>query len=83
VLGVDENSADEYWSVFPNPVTDVLQVKFSGNNATNKVYIYTIQGALMKEMELEQTGSIDFAEFSSGLYIIKSAGERTVRILKK
>ena len=78
-----ENSTNEYWSVFPNPVTDVLHVKFSGNNAKNKVYIYNMQGVLMKKLELEQTATIDFDEFSSGLYLIKSDGEHTVKILKE
>ncbi len=83
VLGAGENSTNEYWSVFPNPVTDVLHVKFSGNNAKNKVYIYNMQGVLMKKLELEQTATIDFDEFSSGLYLIKSDGEHTVKILKE
>ncbi len=82
VLGVDKDST-EYWSVFPNPVTDVLHVKFSGNNATNKLYIYTMLGVLIKEMELEQKATISFDEFSSGLYIIKSDGEQPVKVLKK
>jgi hypothetical protein len=83
VLGVDENSTDDYWSVFPNPVTDVLHVQFSGNNAKNKLYIYNMLGVMMKEMEIEQTATICFDEFSNGLYIIKSDGQHTVRILKK
>lgn len=82
VLGVDETITNESWTVFPNPVTDVLHVHFSGNNAKNKVYIYNAQGVLMKEMELEQTGTIAFDEFSSGLYLIKSDDERTVKIVK-
>ncbi|MNR37407.1 hypothetical protein D3C85_1554190 [compost metagenome] len=63
-------------------MTDVLYVKFSGNNAKNKLYIYNTLGVLMKEMELEETGTIDFDEFSSGLYIIKSDNEHTVKIVK-
>jgi hypothetical protein len=82
VLGGDENIS-EYWTIFPNPVTDVLHVQFSGNDAKNKVYIYDILGVLIKEMELEQTATIDFNEFSSGLYILKSDDEYTVRILKR
>lgn len=83
VLGVDENNMNEYWRVFPNPVTDVLHVKFSGNNAKHKLVIYNMQGVLLKEMEIEQTASIHFDEFSSGLYIIKSDGEHTVKIVKE
>lgn len=83
VLGVDENSTNEYWTVFPNPVTDVLYVEFSGNKAKNKLLIYNMLGVLMKEMEIEQTATINFDEFSSGLYLIKSDDEHTVRIVKK
>jgi hypothetical protein len=83
VLGVDETIANEYWRVFPNPVTDILSVKFSGNKAKHKVYIYNMLGVLMKEMELEQTATICFDEFASGWYIIQSDGGQPVRIVKK
>lgn len=83
VLGIEENSTNDYWRVFPNPVADVLSVKFSGNNAKHKLYMYNMQGVLMKEMEVEQTATICFDEFSSGLYIIKSDGGYSVKVLKK
>lgn len=83
VLGVEEQINHENWSVFPNPVTDVLYVKFSGNNPKNKLYIYTMQGVLMKEMEIEQTTAIRFDEFPGGLYLIKFDGERRVKIVKQ
>ena len=82
VLGVDKNSTD-YWSVFPNPVTDVLYVTFSGNKAKHPLYIYTIAGVLIKEMEIEQTGTISFDEFPGGLYLLKSDGEHVVKVLKR
>jgi len=83
VLGADEKITNEYWTVFPNPVTDVLHVTFSGNTATNKVYIYNTLGVLMKEMEVEQTAAICFDEFSGGVYIIKSDGEPMVKVVKQ
>lgn len=83
VLEVGKNTNHENWTVFPNPVTDVLYIKFFGNAPKNTLYIYNMQGVLMKEMEVEQTTTISFDEFSSGLYIIKSDGEQPVRIIKK
>jgi len=83
VSEVGEEITNDYWTVSPNPVTDVLHVKFSGNNAKHKVYMYTVTGALMKEMEVEQTATISFDELSGGLYIIRSDGGHTVRIVKE
>jgi hypothetical protein len=40
-----------------------------------------MQGVLVKEMEIEQTGAIRFDELSSGLYLIKSEGEQIVKVL--
>jgi hypothetical protein len=83
VLEVDENSTGAYWRVSPNPVTDVLNVQFSGNNAKNKLYMYNATGVLVKEIEIEQTATVCFDEFPSGLYLIKSDSGYTVQILKK
>lgn len=83
VLDVDKNTNHENWVVFPNPVTDVLHVHFPGKYAANKLYIYNTLGRLMKEMEFEQTGTIDFDEFSSGLYLIKSDDGHKVKVVKK
>lgn len=83
VLENDKNTNHENWAVFPNPVTDVLTVEFFGNEPKNTLYIYNMQGVLMKEMQVEQTTTIPFDEFSSGLYILKSDGEQTVKIVKK
>ena len=83
VLDVDKNTNHENWTVFPNPVTEVLSVEFFGNSPKNILYIYNMQGVLIKEMEIEQTTTISFDEFPSGLYFIKSEGEHTVKIVKK
>lgn len=83
VLDVDKNTNHENWVVFPNPVTEVLSVHFFGKNPKNILYIYNMQGVLMKEMEIEQTKTISFDEFPSGLYFMKSEGEHTVKIVKK
>lgn len=83
VLGVDDNIT-ENWTVYPNPVTDVLYVRFPENSVENKISIYNVLGTLIKEVEGQQTTYIDFSGFSNGLYIIRSANsQRTFKIVKQ
>jgi len=67
-----ETPNDKYWSVFPNPVNDVLCVQFSANDLKDKLSIYNITGKLIQEIEVAQSTDIYFNEFSSGVYFIKS-----------
>ena len=83
VLEIDKHSMNAYWSVFPNPVTDVLNISFSGNKAKNKLYIYTLPGVLVKELEIEQTGTLSFDAFPNGLYILKFDDGHAVKVWKE
>lgn len=85
VLGIDNKTIEnENWTVYPNPVTDVLCVRFSESNLNNKVSIYNVLGTLVKVVEAEQITYIDFSELSSGLYIIKcTASQHTYKVVKK
>lgn len=85
VLGInDKTMQDEYWTVYPNPVNDILCVRFTENNVENRISVYNVLGTLIKEVEGEQITYIDFNGLSSGLYIIRSAkSQRTFKIVKK
>jgi hypothetical protein len=85
VLRIDNKTTKhEYWTVYPNPVSDVLCVRLTENSTQSKICIYNVLGTLVKEIEAEQTTYIDFSELSSGLYIIKCTdSQHTYKVVKK
>ncbi|RWW92373.1 T9SS type A sorting domain-containing protein [Flavobacterium cerinum] len=83
VLGVDSNIT-EHWTVYPNPVTDVLCVRFPENSVDDIISVYNVLGDLIKEVEAQETTYIDFSGLSNGLYIIRSANsQRIFKVVKK
>ncbi|MDR2914923.1 MAG: T9SS type A sorting domain-containing protein [Tannerella sp.] len=80
-ITVNENIENETFSVYPNPVTDVLYL--SGIVAGEAVQVFTITGSLIyhtvaKDPEIQ----ISFSEYEKGVYIIR-AGNRSVKVAKK
>jgi Secretion system C-terminal sorting domain len=77
------NNDDDYWTVSPNPIKDVLFINFPAGSVPDKISIYNATGELVKEIEVSQTTSIDFSGYTSGLYLVKSANRQlTVKIVK-
>jgi len=71
-------------TIFPNPVTDILQI--SKNKTVLNYKIITIQGAVLKEGKPIEN-SIDVSNFNPGLYFIhmkfENGDEEIKRIIKK
>ncbi|MES2629676.1 MAG: DUF4465 domain-containing protein [Bacteroidota bacterium] len=67
-------------AVFPNPVVDQLFVSESlaGKNAM----IYSISGALVKEVAVAANGSLDLSALTAGVYTIFVADEQSVHTAK-
>lgn len=61
--------------VFPNPVQDIINIKFDSKESTNKVEIYNLNGVLIYSEDSEVFGenrlTIDISDFVSGYYFVK------------
>jgi hypothetical protein len=58
--------------VFPNPVTDYVNVKFSDISYQAEILLYDLNGKLLKrEIASEKIHSISFEDYSSGTYILR------------
>ncbi|MDR1973240.1 MAG: DUF5121 domain-containing protein [Bacteroidales bacterium] len=56
--------------VFPNPVKDVLRIKFPENKKINSIEIYNVEGKMFyKKPYFEDT--INVSSFPAGIYILK------------
>lgn len=66
------------FSVYPNPVSDVLTVKSVNNEPIEHINIYDIQGKQVARETLNSSNQIDFSKHQSGLYIIQIHTENGV-----
>ncbi len=85
-LGVETSDADGVLYVFPNPVTDILNVKISGSKTAQLDIInYAGQRVLSQNIKVA-SAVVDLSSLSSGVYILKvTDGQQvqTKKIIKK
>lgn len=83
VLGVNDNIADAV-SIFPNPATDVINVRVPSNVTIEGVSVYDILG---KDTGARlENGTINTSNFARGVYMLNvrtSAGSITEKIIKQ
>jgi hypothetical protein len=82
-VGVDEFS-DNKFSVYPNPVKDMLNIK--SINAVDNVIVYDILGkVVLQENPGTISPAINMSNLASGSYLVKVTigdSSKTVKILK-
>lgn len=72
ILGTATNSLENSIKLFPNPASDVLQIANTSSEIISNVSIYSISGALIKELKSADTiESISVSDLQSGLYFVK------------
>lgn len=82
-LDVENFNSNIKVGLFPNPTSDVLNIKIPSELKFNSARIYDVFGKLIKE---SKKNSIDFSSFSKGIYILKmktDKGEFSKKIIKK
>jgi ELWxxDGT repeat protein len=79
-----ETELEDGVSVFPNPASDLVSIKFEAM-AANRVEIYTINGLYLFEKTLSpySTNSISVGQLPQGLYILKLRTQNGKVITKK
>ncbi|NCT18607.1 MAG: T9SS type A sorting domain-containing protein [Flavobacteriia bacterium] len=73
------------FAIYPNPVTDVLNIQTNINNYD--LQLYTLQGQLIFEQKNNNgTQNINYSNFSSGMYFLvlhTENGSETLKFIKK
>lgn len=73
------------FTVYPNPVNDMLFIENNNNKIIQKIVVYDVMGKTV----IEQNGNIaqiDFSNITSGLYLVKITSEKEIivkKIIKK
>ncbi|MDR6969635.1 pectate lyase [Flavobacterium arsenatis] len=83
-LGTNEFTKNEI-GLYPNPVTNELNISLSNNQIIQNVSVYSIVGQLVKRINGSST-KVDTSELSSGVYLINIQTNKGVfdkKIIKK
>lgn len=84
VLNV-EDTLQNTFTLFPNPVQDILTIKTSINSYA--VEIFTIQGQLVfKNENNSKNTAVNYSNFTNGIYLMRLTSQdatQTVKIVKK
>jgi len=81
----DNNSKTPKLTVYPNPVTDRLNISNVASQTIKNVTIYSITGSVVKTIA-NPSDSIDVSNLNSGNYLVKvttDQGTTTQKIIKK
>lgn len=84
-LGAGKGNEMNEWSLFPNPATETVILKFAGIPLEEQVLIYNVDGRLIKIVPvLESPLHINLGELMEGIYIIKlkNKGAAVKRFIK-
>lgn len=81
VEDVVDGGSDIRMSIFPNPATDVVNLRSEA--IIGEVRIFSTNGSLVKTVDVDDTqAAISVADLASGLYIVRS-GDFSTRLIKK
>ncbi|NBL64867.1 T9SS type A sorting domain-containing protein [Flavobacterium sp. NST-5] len=71
-LGLEEHNLNQIISLYPNPATTILNVENHSGNKIASISIYSITGALVKEVKnQDEIKFISVSELQNGIYFLK------------
>ena len=71
-LGVDGHNLNSLISLYPNPVSNTLNIDNKTNEVISNIAIYSINGMLVKQVpNAANTTSIPVSELQTGMYFVK------------
>jgi hypothetical protein len=77
-----EKKAINKMNIYPNPAADVVNIVFT-KNERQTIYIYNIMGKLIYQTSLDNGSlSINVADWSKGIYIVKTKGNAKKLIIR-
>jgi len=80
ISGVDDLDKEVQWSVYPNPVSDLITIEFSDLQSRQQIQIYNANGQLVKIATIYSQVPLDVSDLPSGLYLILMENEHNSRL---
>ena len=71
VVGIEVRDQELFWSIFPNPVSETITIKFTKYPLQEEIQIYSAIGRLTKVMDASGATTLSVADLPNGLYFIR------------
>ncbi|OBX23682.1 T9SS type A sorting domain-containing protein [Bizionia sp. APA-3] len=88
-MSVEELVESESVKIYPNPVTDFVNISIPDNNENIRVTIYSATGKQVGNYTMNNAlRNLDLSHLSSGMYLVQldfkdAANSKTFKIIKK
>jgi PKD repeat protein len=69
--GIDDSAKETLWSVFPNPASETITIKFTNVAVKDELQFYSVTGSLMKVLDSSERTTHSIADLPKGLYFIR------------
>ncbi len=72
ITGIKDNDQELFWTLFPNPASETITIKFIKFHEQEQVEIYTTTGILLRSITASAaTTKINIADLADGIYFIR------------
>ncbi|SRX72273.1 T9SS type A sorting domain-containing protein [Aequorivita antarctica] len=81
-LGVGENTFATTMSIYPNPVSNILQIN-TQDITINQINIYSVLGSRVRQLDVEAVSpTVDVSSLASGVYYVQLYSGKNVALKK-
>lgn len=88
VLALDDitaTDAQNNFSVFPNPTSDVLNFRITGANSISSFQIIDYTGRILEEGSIDDVsqGNVDVSRYTNGVYFIRATTQNNQQVVSR
>lgn len=76
---LSETELEKNLQVYPNPVAKNFTIKNIGESV---VYIYSLNGALVKQFQISGNAQVDVSDLPNGVYVLKLENTDRIKITR-
>ncbi len=83
-MKIGDNAGEEFHvSLFPNPATDIINVRMKDDITNGEITIYDINGKLIMLQKISGSTTLDVSSFSSGIYMVQLRADNLTSQIEK
>jgi hypothetical protein len=84
-VGIEERDQELFWTIFPNPSSETITIKFTKYSVLDEIQIYNAIGRLTKVIDASGTTTLSIADLPNGLYFIrlKNSKQHPLKFIKQ
>lgn len=85
ISGIPGNEKELFWSLFPNPASEMITITFTSNPVQEEIRIYNATGQFIRAVEVPGTITLSIADLPAGMYYMALKNNRpyTLKFIKQ